>query len=463
MSKISSKILDSIAANQFPVDLDLTPKIIAQIEKNKGVQMHSRIKFAGLVLAAAIAITVTFFAVPAVAQAVGRWFGFVPGVGLVQSGQVRVLEKPVSLTRDGVTVTVDQVVLNEEASVLVYSVTGIPSDATKLNPEAGNCSNEASLHLADGSVLLASPMGLLSQDVDYQIRYEFPALPMDFNDATLEIKCLYFTQPGTTPENWEIPLHFVPAPADMTAYPVIELPSFVSSAEKEGATSTNQENDSLINLTVDRSVLMDDSILVYATLHWEDSPNGSVGILQPEDSLHLLDGNGNELAYEMYYDDNTLEFVDEKRTAFAIKATLPQDMTDLKLVLDSEAVILPTDITFSFDPGTNQETGAIIPIDKDFEIEGKVLKIHSAVLEQGGYTFEMSSDTGIRLASLSDPEGTITMGVDGEGSNDGSEYIFFSSFYYDGERPEHSINVAVRSIKIQMDQLLEATFTIPAQ
>ena len=41
---------------------------------------------------------------------------------------------------------------------------------------------------------------------------DYPAIPADVNEAVLVIPCLANTLPGKAPENWELPLRFVPAP-----------------------------------------------------------------------------------------------------------------------------------------------------------------------------------------------------------------------------------------------------------
>ena len=124
-----SQILDAVAYDQIPVGLDLAPTIIARIQKRKGFRMHPRTKLVSAILLIAIIFAALLYSVPAMAAAIERWFGYVPGIGLVQQGQIRVLAEPVSVTRDGVTVTVDQVVINLEQTALLYSVDGIPTAA----------------------------------------------------------------------------------------------------------------------------------------------------------------------------------------------------------------------------------------------------------------------------------------------------------------------------------------------
>ena len=56
-----------------------------------------------------------------------------------------------------------------------------------------------------------------------QTRFVFAAIPVNVNDVTFALPCIQDTLPGKAPENWEVSLHFVPAPPDMTVVPVIEV------------------------------------------------------------------------------------------------------------------------------------------------------------------------------------------------------------------------------------------------
>ena len=65
---------------------------------------------------------------PTVVNALKRLFGYVPNVGIIdQSTPVRMLTEPVTVMREGFTVTAEQVVLNDEKSSVVYSYS-VPPD-----------------------------------------------------------------------------------------------------------------------------------------------------------------------------------------------------------------------------------------------------------------------------------------------------------------------------------------------
>ena len=85
--KTYSQILDDVAHDQLPADLDLAPQIMAQIQKGKSVTMKPRMKRFSIVIVTVLVMAVVLVNVPAVAAAIQRWFGYVPGIGLVREGQ----------------------------------------------------------------------------------------------------------------------------------------------------------------------------------------------------------------------------------------------------------------------------------------------------------------------------------------------------------------------------------------
>jgi hypothetical protein len=54
--------------------------------------------------------------------------GYVPGVGFVDVNDVRVLDAPVSQTKDDVTITIKQVLVNQEDTVVVFGIEGLPPE-----------------------------------------------------------------------------------------------------------------------------------------------------------------------------------------------------------------------------------------------------------------------------------------------------------------------------------------------
>ena len=177
---------------------------------------------AGVVLAALV--IATFIIGPMrVYAAVRQLLGYIPGVGIVdQSAPIRLLAEPVSQTRDGITITVTSATLTSDRTHIEYRIFGVPRSAYPDREDVHGCFEADYLLLPDGTKLAR--------------QQDYPPVPAEVSHALLVIPCIGETLPGTVPENWALPLRFVPAPADMTVMPVIELsPSPEVTAEMPAA------------------------------------------------------------------------------------------------------------------------------------------------------------------------------------------------------------------------------------
>ena len=145
--------------------------------------------------------------------------GGVPNVGIIdQSTPVRMLTEPVTVTRDGFTVAVEQAVLNDEKSIVVYSYI-LPPDYVFPN-DSVSTTRAPFLTLPDGTHLdIMQARHVASSDCPQcYLRYlmEFDVIPANVNEAMLEIPALVAIPDNTAPQDWKIQLKFKPAdPADI--------------------------------------------------------------------------------------------------------------------------------------------------------------------------------------------------------------------------------------------------------
>src|SRR5688572_24309471 len=107
MNKNYHNILDSAAGLYIPDDLDLFDRVQAKLGQRRTLMQAVRARPALAILLAILALLV----LTGVAYAIGRSLGYIPGVGFVQPASLRVLVEPVHQTREGVTVTIEQVVV----------------------------------------------------------------------------------------------------------------------------------------------------------------------------------------------------------------------------------------------------------------------------------------------------------------------------------------------------------------
>jgi len=107
-----------------------------------------------------------------------KLFGYIPGVGIVdQSNPIRVLAEPVSVTRDGITVTVTSATLTGDRTQIAYRIFGVPGSAYPDREDIVGCITQEYLRLADGTQLTA-------------VNYGYQPVPTDVNEAVFVIPCI---------------------------------------------------------------------------------------------------------------------------------------------------------------------------------------------------------------------------------------------------------------------------------
>jgi hypothetical protein len=471
--KSYSQVLDHVARDQMIANTDLAPRILAQIQKGKNAKMNPRMKVFAVVVVALLVIGVVLMNVAAVRAAIQSWFGYVPGIGLVSEGQIRVLAEPVSVTRDGITLKIEHVLVDSTQTTVVYSVDGLAMEMLDNQPNLNSpgCYTDATLHLPEDELLSTDLIGT-SWITGYQHKTIYPAIPSAVNEVTFIMPCIRSAIPGKAPENWELSFRLIPAPPDMTAFPVIEISTPVAETPTvlpQMEPMTNLSTDG-ISLALDRAVQMDDGYLIYATLHWENTGFGSID-RNDTSAIHLLDANGQEVAYT--YDLDAMSSMEWQpgKTSFALRTAPIQVAGPLTLVLDSVVVTVavPIDAAFTFDPGPDPQPGQVWELNKDIDVGyGHSLRVLRATYPkppmenfplQPGFSFDIESPTGVTQARLFDKDHPLGGGGGGGGSFTG---IFSSGFSYAGDIPEGPITVHVESIGFSLPAHLETSWTPPA-
>lgn len=210
--------LERIARRAVPEDLNLMPNIAARLErKSLMTTLRARpIMTLLLVLLSLIVLT-------GVAYAIGKFAGYIPGVGLVdQSLPLRILREDAALKRDGLSVSVYQVVASAEYTYVAYAVDGM------IMPAQGSpfCGVYPYLKLPDGSTLeiLSGGSGGFGGEVGMPVRFEttvyYPPIPADVNQVTFVLDCVF--KEDAELDKWQLPLELIPAPEGF-ATPGVEV------------------------------------------------------------------------------------------------------------------------------------------------------------------------------------------------------------------------------------------------
>ncbi len=327
-----------------------------------------------------------------VAYAIGRSLGYLPGFGLVEHGtQIRVLKEPVSLTKDGVTVTVKSATLTSDKTDIAYFVSGVPSSAY---PEGeavtGGCIGEAYepyLLLPDGAKI-------------YMGRFLTTPIPADVNEAVFVLPCIFNTLPGAVPENWELPLQFVPAPPELTVIPVTEiLPS-------------PQANATVVSgnpLAITRVLDIGNSFVLMGEFRYEALGTVSHDNVFTDGSwwwvkdVNVTDASGQEIPNAVSNDIEWPAPTQPNAETWVYKID-KNFVPPLMISYEVEHVILAgsgEQIEFEFDAGSNPKDGDTWVMNKDFKVGGYNIRLVSVSLDRDGYSFNFKADPGASANAIS--------------------------------------------------------------
>lgn len=180
--------------------------------------------------------------------------GFVPEVGIVDtSATFYQLAEPVSDSRDGITLSIQSAFLSADQTVISFTMTDLPDEIKRDNFGDPECNTPAHLTLPDGSKIQSSGYDIsLLPDGTYEhtLGFEYP-VTTNFNQAILTFPCLQGTIPGKGPEDWRFDLAFVPAPEDLTAFPVtLNEKSDITETERSNSEVSPQPGDEEEKLTM---------------------------------------------------------------------------------------------------------------------------------------------------------------------------------------------------------------------
>ncbi|MEA5078719.1 MAG: hypothetical protein VB013_09140 [Anaerolineaceae bacterium] len=311
-----------------------------------------------------------------------KLFGYIPGVGIVdQSNPIRVLAEPVSVTRDGITVTVTSATLTGDRTQIAYRIFGVPGSAYPDREDVAGCWSREYLLLADGTQLA-------------QINYGYEPVPTSVNEVVFVIPCIANTLPGKVPENWELPLRFVPAPPDLTVMPVIELsPSSQITLNPSATTNGTSIPTADNSVTVSKVIETSDGYILIGSFQPQSKPGES---FQQTGAMEIHDASGKKVAYTYPQDVNEAINQEPGGTGWAAQFKAAGLVYPLTISF-SGAILLPSnpDATtqFTFDAGSNPQPGQEWDLNREIQLAGHTLMLTSITANsQGSYSFNFQVD-----------------------------------------------------------------------
>ncbi|NPV09887.1 MAG: hypothetical protein HPY83_18240, partial [Anaerolineae bacterium] len=348
---------------------------------------------AALALALVLALAVALGGPAQVLAELGRLPGYFFGIGFVDLTDTRALPAPVSVTREGVTLTVEQVLAQPNRTVVRIRAEGLPplADESLADGDPGFL-----LRLPDGSTL--APTGWRARRGEATV--DFPPLPADVYRVDLLVERLPIVLPGTAPENWKVALGLHPTSGEMMGA------GYTAPYTPEDATDSHHG----VTLRLLEVAQGPESTALNLQVSWPD-PEWRFPRLGYERTATLRDDLGH-----VYYEGagpSAASLAAERQVAVAIESHVielgaaptptPQPGSEmctltfgpvspaasrLTLIVDSIAFNVPLEAEFTLDLGDDPQLGQEWPLDVWLDVAGLPLHVTGARLQQNNYTGE---------------------------------------------------------------------------
>lgn len=233
---------------------------------------------------------------------VAEWLKFIPGIGFVEDEHgLRVLAEPVSQTRDGITVTIEQAVVDDKHTWITYFFEGIPDDLRPATEDDPGCFSYPLLLLPDGRILNIEAGTGGGGYTWTREQYAYPAIPANISEVTAWLPCVPGVRRDEGPQNWEVKIHFVAAPEDYEILPVIPL----TTQTQEAAPEVTPETLHGVVLSAENLVELENGYLIQGSVNWTQSEYPQIYF--NESMLSVTDANGDPILVEPIYNDLSMQ------------------------------------------------------------------------------------------------------------------------------------------------------------
>ena len=317
-------------------------------------------------------------ALSGVAYALGRAFGYIPGIGVVElDSPLRVLAGPVTVKQQGISVTVSKVVADSTRTFISYRMDGIPPVGNGIPA----CLAMPEMRLPDGGrleITRSGGVGIPANATHYEAEYVYSPVPVGLNQVTFVLSCTLPEQVDS--ENWEMPLDLVPAPAGY-ATPAIEIPTILESAENKSG------------LHLERVLELAGSYILIGKFTDAGDLGGPLSMSTASDSEYLPrieDANGNPVSFKVREDARPDPDWD---VAYYWAYEIPKPVAGpLKITVDSIDIRMHHSAQIPFDAGDHPQVGQEWDLNQTVGLGSSEFVVDSVAFLGDGYTFKLSSE-----------------------------------------------------------------------
>ena len=351
------------------------------------------------------------------AYALSRSLGYLPGVGLIEQGSpLRMLAKPLSQTRDGITLSVREAILTSERTVIVMTIENVPWHAFANQEDSSVCYAEPQLSLPNGE-LLGITAGRASSDAEghLELRWTYAPIPPQVNEADFLVPCLQGALFGKAPENWLFKLRFVPAPPELTVLPVQEV------ATPLPPTPSQPDSQTPEGWRLEKVIETEQGYIFVGAFHLSNLPYHA-RVLGFGEWPSVTDAFGNPIpAYAA--SDLDLSSAVPGAIPWSIEIRSKQVAWPITIrvqSLDAET----TDLTAEFivDVGSNPQPGQEWAVSQTIQLGELQFKVQRVRFTGQGYEFEIKATDPLRHIQLA-IEGATSSGGFGSSDNQGNVQV----------------------------------------
>ncbi len=415
-----SQILNSLIEDQIPANLDLAPKILSKIRMQKGAMMNRRKKVlipTALVVMMMAVITVT---VPAVADTLQRWIGYIPGFGQVQDNALRTLAEPKSQTVNGITLSVNEVTASSDKTMVRYSITGIDESMVSkylVCPMANTTPENAFpvIGLTDGSMLTELSLEFLPGDGSYQFEASYSSpIPADERKVNFGLECLWKSGDGSSIWSFQIPLQLIKkGNAELTIAPVVDIPSQKTEAPSDGQPVDKGKIEVTQIIPLSDGYILQGSLMV--DLEKGLTPDIFNGYLE---DMTILDANNVALNAAMVPNDFIIDADETPDNQYPWAVQIHASSVAWPLTITANSIPALTEpyavYTFQVDVGEDPQPGQEWVINKDVPLGPKMVRVASIKRIQNDFMMN-----GYEITFLADPTLVFSFDVLGGVPNGG--------------------------------------------
>ncbi|MCE1254961.1 MAG: hypothetical protein LWX83_15620, partial [Anaerolineae bacterium] len=388
-----------------------------------------------------------------VAEALQHWIGYIPGFGLVQETNIRTLAQQMNAEQDGMTLTVNEVMVSSDKTTVKYSIEGLP-DKLLVYPEVcPDNNNGPAIRLPDGKSLKFQ--GLMTDRREQTVKFEalYPSIPAGVFDLTFELQCTWQSDSGPVLSHWEIPLKLIMgAKTKITIAPVIEItPSLQTSPHTPSEAQSG-------SLEIERVIPLENSYIISGTLAIQApdglTPDEMDGFLE---ETTITDAANQQLTFGMAPDEYNPATeapqngkINWKLQLFGEKITWPVTLT-VNSISAKTAPYTPVD--FTVDVGKDPAPDQIWALKKDIPFGATTLHlthIKRLKMEPGfnGYEFGFIYDPSVSF-SLQIEGCVANGGGGGGGGGQGSSNMITVARSCGNNLPDGLLNVTLSGNGVQ--------------